>query len=82
MEMEEDMTVRLQAIVNDKKLTRPEKIEALQGLYHHALEEKPGAEKSPVVDDHALSVSLRHIEKALAEFGAFPGAAETPTMDR
>lgn len=76
MEMEEDMTVRLQAIVNDKKLTKPEKIKALQGLYDHAKEQKPGAEKSPVVDNHGLSVSLRHIEKALAEFGASPGPAE------
>lgn len=82
MEMEEDMTVRLQGIVNDKKLTKSEKIEALQGLYHHAIGEKPGAEKSPALDDDALNLTLQHIEKALSELGAAPAAEKAATLGR
>lgn len=82
MEMEEDMTVRLQGIVNDKKLTKPEKIKALQGLYHHAVGEKRGADKSPALDEQAMNLALRHIEKALVEFGAAPPAEKSAAMGR
>jgi hypothetical protein len=69
MEMQEDMTIRVQAIVNDQKLTRAEKIKALQGLYVYTRAEKPGAAQSPIVDVHSLNETLLHIETALADLG-------------
>jgi hypothetical protein len=78
VEMEEDMTIRLQVIVNDAKLTREEKIKALQGLYSYAIAEQPGAADSPILDGDALAETLQHIERALQDFDAPVHADQNP----
>lgn len=72
MEIEQDFTVRLQAIVNDQKLSKDEKIEALESLYDHVRDEQPGASHTPLIDDGALHDSVQQIRKALRDLGADP----------
>lgn len=76
METANDLTTRVQDIVNDENLTRGEKVEALTGLYDHARAEQRAASESPMIDDDGLNDTLRNIEKALAEFGEKPSVED------
>jgi hypothetical protein len=74
METANDLTIRVQDLVNDENLTKGEKIKALYGLYDHARAEQRAASESPMIDDDGLNDSLSNIEKALAEFGEQPSS--------